>query len=169
VADGSQPSPGHGGKREGAGRPKKEEWTRKKSPMRIVAEGIDETLKEIRRVGITEALMREVAVISLANLVHAARHGNIKAAMFLMDRVLKQPERQFADAVGEMSPDQIQDHMRKSLQSAGFTPEVAAGIIDTLMSAPVPEDSPLLQLPPVVGTIDDHGNIVDVDFSEDAE
>jgi hypothetical protein len=158
-----------GGARTGAGRPKKEEGLKKKPMMRIVAEGIDATIKEIRRVGVTEALMREVAVLSLANLVHACRHGNIKAAMFLLDRVLKQPERQFEDQVQEMSPDQIADYMTRSLVQAGFSEEVARGIVTTLQEAPAPDPPELLHLPAVCGTLTDDGVLIAEFETEDEE
>lgn len=138
-----------GGKRPGAGRPRKGE--QKQSVTKVVLTQLDETLEYIRKVGITPELISEVAMQSLATLFHAARRGNLKASIYLLDRFMS-TEVPFTAQADQLPEADVKARMVEILVGAGFESHVASGIVDLLAAAPaedrhqaLPEGLPLVE------------------------
>jgi hypothetical protein len=140
-------TPGHGGARPGSGRPPRSEL--RKSPERLVAEQIEETLGSIRKVGITGDLVREMAMQGLATIYHHSRRGNLKASMYLVDRLLGTPDKPYSEQLEEQSPDEVKTSLVEILtHEGGFSAELATRIVEVLAAASTPEPTnPLQALP----------------------
>jgi len=100
----------------------------------------------MRKVGITEDLVRELALQGLATLYHSARRGSEKAAMYLVDRLLGTPDQPFHAAAQKMDEGQVAEQLVRVLVQAGLTPETAAGIVGLLGQSALPEPQPVLDV-----------------------
>ena len=137
-----------GGRRPGSGR--KPKGHLEPSVSRLVEETIDETLGQFRQVGITEPLLRELAIQGLASIYYHARRGNLKASMYLVDRLLGTPERPFSATLKDMTEDEVRAELQGLLGQAGFGPEMSAQFIDVFSTVVEQEAvSPLSGLPAI--------------------
>lgn len=129
-----------GGKRPGAGRPSKRETN--KSVETVVAERIDATIAEFRKTGLTQTVVDDIALTSIACLYHAARRGNIKAAMFLADRTMGDPTPAFAAQVQDWTPDQVEAEYRGLLKAAGLSEQTTGVVLAALCGTELPPAIP---------------------------
>lgn len=134
MKPGKAPCPGWGGKRAGAGRPRKSEQRR--TVEQVVLSETEHVLVEIRTVGPTEALVRELGLQSLATLLEATRRGNLKAAIFLLDRVLgAAPEPSTAEKLADCSRETVIAFLEERIATAGLSPKASRELVAALAAS----------------------------------
>lgn len=137
------------------GRPSKKE--RETTVEEIVAAVVEEELAQIAGVGITEALLTQMCLESLACLRAYTRRGNLRAAMFLTNLTLGKVEPSFGKRARRLGPEETEAEIRGVLERRGV-PEPVIELTLARLRDPDPEtqDNPDEQsLAPVLTAISD--------------
>lgn len=82
------------------------------------------------KVRFTEELMRSLAGVGLATILFQCRRGNLKAAIYLVDRCLGIPDQPYTQSVESMSSDEVEQALFAEFRAQGLTSEVAQALVE---------------------------------------
>jgi hypothetical protein len=109
------------------------------TPEEILLAGIKREIAGIEAVGITADLVTRMALEGLACIRYHALRGNLKAAMYLVNRCMGQPSRPYAEEVRTWTEAQLQDALLLELDRLRLPVAVRQLLISRLTEGAVEE------------------------------
>ena len=145
------------------GRPSRAELRR--SAPQIMAEAIARESQVIDAAGITEALIRRLVLRALACLRYHTRRGNLKAAMYLVDRCIGAPQRPFAEEVLTYTEAELQAAFVSELERLNLPPAVHALVVARFV-----ESCEVAAMEhAIIPALGPHGELLDADCCSDLD